>query len=210
MTQIPGSEQVQPGFFRKNRGLFFQAAILMALWLILSGKFGLEHITYGALSVALVVWLNHNIRTIPLYNGECATGNCIILHRLFFYILWLIWQIIKSGAFVAYLTLHPKMPINPMIVRFRSNLPNPMAKVILGNSITLTPGTLTVDIQDDFFTVHALVEETEKDLVSGEMEARVGRLYLDQCTPEQMCTDISILESFREAKKLVQSGVKKE
>ncbi|RQD64652.1 MAG: hypothetical protein D5R98_04625 [Desulfonatronovibrio sp. MSAO_Bac4] len=208
MNQTSGPAQVQTGFFRKYRGLFFQAVLLMALWLILSGHFDLEHIIYGALSVLLVVWLNTSIRRIPLRNGEYLTGSCIITHRLVMYLFWLALQIVKSGIFVAYLTLHPKMPINPMIVRFKSDLPNPLAKVILGNSITLTPGTLTVDIKGSFFIVHALLDETEEELVSGEMEARVGRLYYDHCTPEQMCTDIHILNDLRETRDHIERGEK--
>lgn len=180
----------------------------MSLWLILSGHFDLEHIVYGALSVLLVIWINSGIRRIPLRNGEHLSGSCIIIHRLFLYLFWLVWQIVKSGIYVAYLTLHPRMPINPMIVRFKSDLPNPLAKVILGNSITLTPGTLTVDIKENFFIVHALLDETEEELVSGEMEARVGRLYYDQCTPEQMCTDIHILNDFRETRDHIERGEK--
>lgn len=209
MTQTPGSGQVQPGFFKKYRGLFLQACMLMALWLVLSGHFDLEHIIYGALSVIVVLWINYSIRKIPMSNGEHITGSCIIFHRLILYFFWLVWQIVKSGTFVAYLALHPRMPINPMIVRFRSHLPNPLAKVILGNSITLTPGTLTVDIKDDFFIVHALLDETEEELVSGEMEARVGRLYIDQCTPEQMCTDVHLLQTFRETRDHIDRGDRK-
>lgn len=183
----------------KLRGLIIQALLLMSLWLILSGHFDLEHILYGVLSVILVILLNLKIRNIPLSSQEYITQSSIKIPRLIIYLFWLVWQIVKSGFFVAYLTLHPKMPINPMIVRFRSDLPNSVAKVILGNSITLTPGTLTLDIQDEYFTVHALVDETGQDLVTGEMETRVGRLYLDHCTPEEMCTDVSFARSFHEA-----------
>lgn len=90
-----------------------------------------------------------------------------------------------------------------MIVRFQTKLPNPLARVILGNSITLTPGTLTLDIQGDYFAVHAIVDEVEEDLVSGNMEARVGRLYLSDCKAEDMCTDITILDSAVSAKQVV-------
>ncbi len=203
MTQTPGSEQAQPGFFKKYKGLFLQALFLMALWLVLSGHFGLEHIIYGALSVLLVIWLNYKVIHVPMSNGEQIHGTNVIIHRMVLYLIWLLWQIIKSGTYVAYLTIHPKMPINPMVVRFKSRLPNPLAKVILGNSITLTPGTLTLDIKEDYFTVHALAEDVEEELVSGDMEARVGRLYLDKCTPEEMCTDISIMDSSLELRKKV-------
>lgn len=201
MTQSSASEKSQSGFFKKYRGVLLQALMLMVLWLILSGRFYLEPIFYGAISVAFVVWFNSKIRHIPLSNGEILTGQCIKIFRLLAYIPWLLWQIVLSAFFVAYLTLHPKMPINPMIVRFRSNLPNSLAKVILGNSITLTPGTLTLDIRGDFFIVHAIADKVEEDLVSGEMESRVGRLYLDHCTPDEMCTDISITTRGVDAKK---------
>lgn len=180
------------------------AILLMALWLVLSGRFYLEPIFYGALSVAFVVWLNSKARHIPLKNGEILTGNTIYFSRLIKYIPWLLWQITKSACLVAYLTLHPKMPINPMVVRFHSMLPNSIAKVILGNSITLTPGTLTLDIYGDEFIVHAIVDRVEEDLVSGDMECRVGRLYLRDCTRDEMCTHISIIKSPREAYKAME------
>jgi len=186
------------------RGIVIQAISLMAIWLIMSGHFDLEHILYGALSVALVVWLNTRIRPIPLHSGECIVARCINIPRLIGYLLWLLWQIVRSGVYVAYLVLHPKMPINPIMVNFESILPTPLAHVILGNSITLTPGTLTVDVKGDYFVVHALTPGLELDLVSGEMEARVGRLYMAECTPGDMCTNVCILESPREAKKRIE------
>jgi multicomponent Na+:H+ antiporter subunit E len=187
------------------RGIVIQAISLMALWLIMSGHFDLEHIFYGAVSVALVVWLNTRIRPIPLHSGECIVARCINIPRLIAYLIWLLGQIIKSGVQVAYLVLHPKMPINPVMVHFESILPTPLAHVILGNSITLTPGTLTVDVKGDYFVVHALTPDIEEDLVNGEMEARVGRLYLEECTPGDMCTNVCLLESTREAKKRIQA-----
>ncbi|WP_045216440.1 Na+/H+ antiporter subunit E [Desulfonatronovibrio magnus] len=203
MNQTAETAQSETSFFRKHRGIIYQAVLLMALWLILSGRFGLEPIIYGLLSVGAVVWLNFATGTVPMKTGETVSGQCINVYRLIIYTFWLVIEIIKSGFFVAYLILHPKMPINPMIVRFQTKLPNPLARVILGNSITLTPGTLTLDIQEDYFTVHAIVDEVEEDLVSGNMEARVGRLYLQECKAEEMCTDITILDSAVSAKQVV-------
>ncbi|WP_291320974.1 Na+/H+ antiporter subunit E [Desulfonatronospira sp.] len=204
MAQISSGDSSPPGFLVQHRGILIQAALLMALWLVLSGRFYLEPIFYGAVSVAFVVWLNHKARLIPISSGEVLTGNRIYIGRLLKYIPWLLWQIAQSATYVAYLTLHPRMPINPMIVRFDSRLPNPIAKVILGNSITLTPGTLTLDIRGNRFIVHALVQKLEEDLVSGDMESRVGCLYLEHCTPEEMCDDICIMERAWEIKKAVE------
>ena len=204
MAQISSGDRSPPGFLVQHRGIIIQSVLLLALWLVLSGRFYPEPIFYGIISVAFVVWLNLGVRHIPLSSGEYLSGNQIYFSRLLLYIPWLLWQITKSAAFVAYLTLHPRMPINPMVVTFESRLPNPIAKVILGNSISLTPGTLTLDIYENKFTVHAIVDEVEEDLVSGDMESRVGRLYLRRCTPEEMCDGVCILKRGKEIKKAME------
>ena len=188
---------VRRTFYLRNRGLILQGVLLMAIWLILSGYFDFLHIFYGVLSVAFVLWINYRMHLLPLAPDEAPCSYHIILHRLFLYLLWLLWQIIQSGVYVAYVVLHPNMPINPMLVRFKSKQPNVLARVILGNSITLTPGTITLEIKDNEFTVHALTQDLEEGLVSGDMEARVGRLYLFECQAQDMCTDVELFTSGR-------------
>ncbi len=179
----------------RHRGLILQILILSAIWLILSGRTDAIYLLWGAISIAFVIWLSGRLNAIPLAKDEPCGSTRIIIPRLIVYLFWLVWQIIKSGVYVAYVVLHPRMPIEPMIVRFTSKQPNVLARVILGNSITLTPGTLTLDIEDDLFTVHALTRDTEEDLVSGDMEARVARLYMRECEREDMCCDIELITS---------------
>jgi multicomponent Na+:H+ antiporter subunit E len=188
--------QVKNSWLR-YRGLILQAFILSAVWLILSGKLETIYIFWGFVSIAFVMWLNSRLHGVPLAEGEPCGMTRIDIPRLTVYLLWLVWQIVKSGAYVAYVILHPKMPIQPMIVRFTSKQPNVLARVILGNSITLTPGTLTLDIVDSQFTVHALTRDTEEDLVSGDIESRVARLYTQECSVEDMCCDIELITSGR-------------
>ena len=73
---------------------------------------------------------------------------------LFRYLFVFFWEMIKANLDVAYRVLHPKMPINPGIVEFRTRLASPVGRLALANSITLTPGTLTLDILDDRFFIH--------------------------------------------------------
>jgi multicomponent Na+:H+ antiporter subunit E len=181
----------------RYRGLILQALILSAVWLILSGKLEPIYLLWGFISIAFVIWLNSRLRGVPLASGESCGMTRINIPRLSLYLLWLLWQIIRSGVYVAYVVLHPKMPIQPMIVRFTSHQPNVLARVILGNSITLTPGTLTLDILDSQFTVHALTRDTEEGLVSGDMEIRVAKLYTLECSEEEMCCDIELITSGR-------------
>ncbi len=75
--------------------------------------------------------------------------------------------------------LHPQMPIKPQIVEIEVDLETDVAKVLLANSITLTPGTVTVDIEGNKFIVHALTDKALESLLSGEMHARVKRI--EQC-----------------------------
>jgi len=181
----------------RYRGLLLQALLLAAIWLILSGKLDAIYFFWGFLSIAFVMWMSNRIRAIPMAENERCGTTRIIIFRLTVYLLWLVVEIVKSGVYVAYVVLHPRMPIQPMIVRFTSKQPNVLARVILGNSITLTPGTLTLDIEGDLFTVHALTRETEEGLVSGDMENRVARLYMRECSPDDMCCDIELITSGR-------------
>lgn len=184
-------------FWLRHRGLILQILLLSAIWLILSGRTDVIYLLWGTVSIAFVIWLSGRLNSIPLAKDEPCGSTRIIIPRLIVYLFWLVWQIIKSGVYVAYVVLHPKMPIEPMIVRFISKQPNVLARVILGNSITLTPGTLTLDIEDNLFTVHALTRDTEEDLISGDMEARVARLYMRECEHEDMCCDIELITSGR-------------
>jgi multicomponent Na+:H+ antiporter subunit E len=174
-------------FWRRHRGLAIQAFLLAGLWLLLSGKFAPIYFFWGAVSVALALGLSHRLSNLPLDEKADIGYPVIIFPRLIIYLFWLIGQILKSGITIAYVVLHPKMPIQPMLVRFSSMQPNVLTKVILGNSITLTPGTLTLDIIDDQFIVHALTMDTAQDLISGDMEARVAQLYTQDCDEGLMC-----------------------
>jgi multicomponent Na+:H+ antiporter subunit E len=67
--------------------------------------------------------------------------------------------------------------INPQLIKFKVNLKSDISKVTFGNSITLTPGTITADIQGDEFHVHGLSQSVVDDLLSGEMEQRVAHIF---------------------------------
>lgn len=87
-------------------------------------------------------------------------------------------QVVISNIDVVKATVNPEMRINPRIIRFKIELDNPMAHATLANSITLTPGTVTINVTDDgVYEVHALTDSAADGLLSGEMQRRVARLY---------------------------------
>jgi multicomponent Na+:H+ antiporter subunit E len=98
--------------------------------------------------------------------------------RFIAYVPWLIYQIVLANLHVAYLILRPGA-IDPQVVRFKTKLKSEFSMVTLGNSITLTPGTITMDIVDGEFFVHALSKKVADDLRGGEMERRVAHVFLE-------------------------------
>lgn len=168
---------------RRNLGAATQGLLLMALWLLLSGHYDGFHLGLGVLSVVFILFLNGRVRRLPVGETEVLAGIEFHAVRLARYLLWLPVQIFLSGAYVAYIVLHPRMPITPSLVRFRTAQPNVFAQMLLGNSITLTPGTLTVDVEGDAFIVHALTEGTRRSLLTGTMQEKIARVFQDRPGP---------------------------
>jgi multicomponent Na+:H+ antiporter subunit E len=86
-----------------------------------------------------------------------VTKKVFQIQRYFWAVLYLfifLWECLKANLDVAYRVIHPGLPIKPGIVKAKSNLTSDIAKVFLANSITMTPGTITVDIVDDNFFIH--------------------------------------------------------
>jgi multicomponent Na+:H+ antiporter subunit E len=149
------------------RRFVVQAVFLYAVWLLLSGHYDLFHLVLGAISVGLVLLMNRTI--LPFVSLEGSESGRLRISRYVLYIPWLAWEMILAGTHVARVVLSPRMEIRPALIRFKSRQPNNLARVILGNSITLTPGTLTIELDGDEFLVHALTEETARGLLNGSM-----------------------------------------
>jgi multicomponent Na+:H+ antiporter subunit E len=181
-----------------KRGMILQGILLMAIWLILSGHYDLIHISYGLGCTVFVVWFNARMRCLSLAGEDACGESKIRLGALALYLPWLLWEILLAAAHVAKVVLHPKMPIDPSLIRFNSRLPNVVAKVILANSITLTPGTITVDLHGDEFLVHALTGGTAEGLSCGEMQQKVAKLYLKEgLSDEDACHVVETIQQGR-------------
>jgi len=151
------------------------AVILFAFWLLLSGKFDAFHLTLGAICCLGVAYLYHDLMFANVRVGDMR----VVAWRFLTYIPWLMYQILMSNLHVASLVLRRKMPINPQIMVFKTKLETDISCVTLANSITLTPGTITMDIQDGVFYVHALSKKVADDLKTGEMEDRVAHIFME-------------------------------
>ncbi len=149
--------------------------MLFAIWLLWSGFWpgvsagGGLLTTLGLVSCAGSVWL---VRRMGLLDGESSPLS--VTPRAQFYALWLLPEIVKSNIEVARCILSPRLPIRPRVVRVRVGQQTDLGRVIHANSITLVPGTVTIDIEDDEFTVHALTDAASAGLRTGEMDRRVS------------------------------------
>jgi multicomponent Na+:H+ antiporter subunit E len=147
-------------------------AVMLIFWIVLSGMFDAFHLTLGVGCCLLVAHFSHDL----IFYGEDKRGRGRSLIGFIAYLPWLFYQIIIANLQVTYVVLHPRMLelIDPHVIRFKTRLKRPISKVTFAQSITLTPGTITVSIHDDEFSVYALTRSASASL-PGEMEARVAR-----------------------------------
>jgi len=164
----------------RNRRLFFYPFILTFIimcgtWVLLSGKFDAFHLSLGVISCALVAYLSSDF----LFSSPRPRGVLSQWVRFATYIPWLMVEITKANLHVMKLVLHPRGMdmIDPRIVKFRSKLKSDLALVTFANSITLTPGTITVSVSlDGDFKVHA-IDKASGDPLPGEMEQRIAKAF---------------------------------
>jgi len=157
--------------------------MLFTFWIILSGKLDAFHLGIGAVSAVCIALGTRRLLLLTPAIGPAQThpADAIPWLHLLLYVPWLIWQIVLSSLHIAAVVVHPKMPIQPRLVRFRTQLPHDLARLTLATSITMTPGTVTLDVQGDELLVHALTEESGQAVIpvegEGSMQSQVLSLY---------------------------------
>jgi multicomponent Na+:H+ antiporter subunit E len=155
------------------------ALSLFAFWLLLSGIYTPFLILAGlgaSMAVAAVAW-RMEVADIEGHPVHLTRGALL-------YWPWLIGEIAKSGWQVSRIILHPRLPISPALVRFRPSQKSAVGLVTHANSITLTPGTITVEADHREFLVHALTADAAAGLANSEMDRRVSRLEGHSVLPE--------------------------
>lgn len=191
MTGQPATNKLMSKFSFFSITLSFIS--LMLFWIAMSGFLDAIHLSLGVLSVTGVLMFNYQLKKHRFYGDDMDNLDNFRLFRFVYYFFWLIYQVILSGFHVLGIIMRPSMPTEIAIVKFRVDLPSSHAKMILGNSITLTPGTLTIDIQDDLFIIHALDSSSYKGLQNDEMPREVLKLF--QREERQVVRDFEIIKN---------------
>ena len=153
------------------RILLSLGVVLFGVWLLWSGHYSIDHalvLVLGIVSCLAVVGI---VRRMGIVDSE---GHPVHLAgRVLRYAPWLLLAILRSNVDVVLRILNPRLPISPALIRIRATQKTALGKVIYANSITLTPGTVSVDVEDDLILVHALSRESARELADGEMDRRV-------------------------------------
>ena len=146
----------------------FPVIALFVLWLVLSASYDVIHVVMGIVIAAILVWINPKpAPSTRKFSWLSAIG----------YIPWLFGRVLKSGFHVSKLILDPALPIKPELLHHKTSLRSDGELVVLGNSITLTPGTITIEVAPGELIVHSIDAPSQGDLVSGILDNKIGRLF---------------------------------
>jgi len=153
------------------RHTVFLSLALSVFWLVNSGHYTSLMLVLGGLSVVFVLYI---ARRMDVVDHESQPVHLTL--KLPAYYIWLIKEIIIANLLVVKHIWLGNKSISPVFTNITASQKSDLGKVIYANSITLTPGTVTVNMEGDQFLVHALLQESIKDLESGEMDRRVSQL----------------------------------
>jgi multicomponent Na+:H+ antiporter subunit E len=154
------------GFDMKQKILL--AIALAVLWLLLSGHLEPLLLALGAISIAIVIWLSNRMHII---DGESYPFT--LVPRLSAYWPWLLKEIFKSSIDVTRRVFGSSNAVSPVVFDTPATQKTDLGRVIYANSITLTPGTVTLDVSPAVMRVHALHGDIARDLANSGMDERV-------------------------------------
>ena len=157
-----------------------QFIALFAFWIALSWRTDPIYIAIGLVSAGLITIVSQRLTSTIVHADRPSPPwrrIPVLAWRFVAFAVWLIGRMVVAGVQIAQITLSRRLPIDPVELRFTTQLASPMARTVFTNAITLVPGTLTVDIDDDQIVVHALYPSAADDLIDGTLQNRVAALF---------------------------------
>lgn len=143
------------------------------LWVVFNGSFTLEICIFGIIIAALLFAFTCKFMDYSVAKELHNYKKSLLFIR---YIFLLVKEIVKANGTVIHMILTQREEIQPELVTFRSDLKTPAGKAFLANAITLTPGTITVSLEDSKYTVHCLDESMAEGLSGSEFEKYIKEL----------------------------------
>ena len=199
MSNEPRQVDVRPTKLRQTFRWTIQTLALFAVWLAFSGHTEIEFLIMGAVAAvagtALTHWLFVGDQEARFRHKPYPPSWFIpATFRAILYAPWLLWEIALSNIHVAYLVLHPRLPVEPSLVEFETSLQSETAQVLLAQSITLTPGTVTVDVSNGMFMVHCLSAKSRQGMEDGSIQRKVAGIFAEEAPDSVQLTDVVAVE----------------
>ena len=179
---------------RHPRLAALQFVALFGFWMALSWRLDPLYLAMGGTAALVITLATQRITSTIVHDDRVSpplTRIPLLAWRFFAYTMWILGRIVTAGFQMARIIAARTPPIDPVELRFRTELASPMARTVFTNSITLVPGTLTVDLDGDMVVVHALFPSAADDLISGELQNRVARLFDEPPQPPVEATWIT-------------------
>ena len=151
---------------RYDLTFWFSVGVFWVFWIIVTGSVHYQSLLLGAVMAFLVAWMNNDMF---FRKDERSLLDVKALGLYLRYLVHLIGAILVANIQVTVLVLNPRMPISPGMIRFSKPIKKYLNRAILANSITLTPGTLTILVEGDQYMVHALTRKNAEDVVNWEL-----------------------------------------
>lgn len=157
----------------RTQGVLPASAAVFAFWLVISGSLAPADLLLGSALSLLLGWWSARF----LWAGHAPQLSARQLLALLGYLLLFSGEIFRSAVHVARVVIDPRLPIEPQLIICRTGLQREISRVAFAHSVSLTPGTLTVDMDGGTFLVHCLDEESAARIVSGALERRIARVF---------------------------------
>ncbi len=155
----------------KRNALILMHLLLLVFWLIIASRINVFEVIVGFFASSLIVVYNYDL----IFEKKDATRITLrSIGALFMLFFVLVFEIIKANIQVAKVVLSPRLPIEPQFVKMKQPLKKDVNRALYGNAITLTPGTLTVGLDEEWIIVHALTNKAADDVV----ENRIKRAFM--------------------------------
>ncbi len=148
--------------------------VLLLLWLLLSGHYTPLLLGLGGICILFVLAISLKMNII----GDDEPPLLLQIIKSIPYQCWLLKEILKANINVCQQILRPKLAISPTLIRLTASQQSNLARITYANSITLTPGTIAIDVDDNHIEVHCLTKDNADDLVTGTMAKKISQFKL--------------------------------
>ncbi|MEX0705129.1 MAG: Na+/H+ antiporter subunit E [Nitriliruptoraceae bacterium] len=155
--------------------------LLLGFWIALSGHLDALFLGMGVVSAAVCTWFGGRLLASTV--GDPSTHRRVHPFWLLIYVGWMFGRMIIGATQVARIVLDPRRAAQPGILRFRTDLQSPAARTMFANSITLVPGTLTLELERDRLTVHSFTPSAVEDITSARLQNRVAAVFREPDQP---------------------------